>query len=64
MPVEVLADRLKVGLTSLAVGAATSGQGNPNSDVASLNNTGLLGQIDQADQTLESIRTAITRLAK
>jgi cholinesterase len=101
--VEILADRFKVGLTSLAVGAALSGQGNLNSDVEALNNTGLLGQIDQfekglngakadpgalyfintsmvdvftmsesgtdainsyADQTLENIRLAITRLAK
>ena len=104
LAVEILADRLKVGLTSFAVGAAFSGQGNLNSDMASCNNSGLLGQIDQfekglngakadpdalyfintslvdifegsggpttdginsyADQTLENIRTAITRLAK
>jgi phospholipase/lecithinase/hemolysin len=103
LAVEILADRLKVGLTSFAVGASYSGQGNINSDIESLNNTGLLGQIDQfekglngakadsgalyfintsmvdvftmvesgtdainsyADQTLENIRTAITRLAK
>lgn len=104
LAVEILADRLKVSLKSFAVGAALSGQGNVNSDMASLNNSGLLGQIDQfekglngakadpdalyfintsqadifvggkgsgtdhinfiADQTLEHIRTAITRLAK
>ena len=56
LAVEILADRLKVGLTSFAVGAAYSGRGNANSDMESLNNSGLLDQIDQFEKGLNGAK--------
>jgi cholinesterase len=52
VPVEVLAERLKVGLKDYAVCAALSGQDNYNFDMPVLNNTGLLGQIDKFEAEL------------
>jgi len=50
--VEVMADRLKVDLTDYAVCAALSGHSNMIYDVDTLNNTGLLGQIDKFESDL------------
>ncbi len=51
--VEVMADRLKVPLTDYAVCAAMSGSENINSDIDALNNTGLLGQVNQFESDLK-----------
>ena len=50
--VEILAERLKVGLKNYDVCAALTGQGNYNYDMKVLDNTGLLGQIDKFEAEL------------
>jgi cholinesterase len=52
--VEVLADRLKVGLTDYAVGGAKTGYDNANGDL--WDNTGLMAQIDQFEAELKGER--------